>query len=312
MTSAGARAALAGATLALAVAVAGMAPPAAAYPGNENTTAGVTTPPPPSGPVRRTVKTCRMYANNVSFGMRCGLSTLTGRTIQQILGGDPVPGCWHEPLPADLTDEYAELLREKASQGERGAFYLKTCMKIAEPEVTFSEEIVFLPEGEPPTTLTRNQRTLVAIEAKESRIPMPTIASSPSVRPRVMQDVAFRVVNDTSTPTITDTRSGTKVEMRARLVHLRIIPMTGAAAVGCSGGGVEVTAADTRTARPDACWYRFPRSSAAEPGQTYPVRAIASWTVEYSTGGVWTPLATIEKQQTALQPVTEVQTMVVS
>lgn len=275
--------------------------------------------PPASGPVRKTVKSCRLYASQSGFGMRCGSLSGDGSTVKEILGGDPLPDCWHEPLPEELVADYAELRAAQLAAGEKGDFWLETCMKGIDPvtlrvtgEVTFTEEVVWVPEGTPVITLTRNQQVLVAIEAKSARIPLPSVATSPAVRPRVQQDVSFRVVNDVEAGPVTYSRNGTLVEMRARLVHLRIVPQPGATAVNCPSAGVEVTATDTRATRPDGCWFTYPRSSAAQPGRTYEVRAVTSWTVEYSTGGAWIPMATIEKEQITLQPVTEVQTLVVS
>jgi hypothetical protein len=293
----------------------GLAPAASAGQGMNTLQA---TSPEVTGPVTKTVKTCRLYANETAFGMRCGTVTVDGSTIREILNGDPLPTCWHEPLPVGLSDEYGELEGQKEAHGDSGAYWLKTCLKGIDPEtlrvhgkVTFTEEVVWVPDGAEVVGLTDNQRTLVAIEAREARIPLPTVATTPTVRPRVMRDVAFSVVNDVQAGPVSYSNGGTTVEMRARLVHLRIVPAQGASAVSCPGAGVEVTTGDTPTTRPEACWWRYARSSAAQPGRTYEVRAIASWTVEYSAGGAWTPLAMIEKQQVTLQPVTEVQTMVV-
>jgi hypothetical protein len=276
--------------------------------------------PVATGPVHRQVKTCRLYASDLGFGMLCNRITGGGLSIRQILGGEPLPGCWQEELPADLQSEYAALQAERIRSGSQGAFWLQTCLHGIDPktlrvtgEVTFTEEVVWINDGDPVVRLTPGQARLVTIERHEATIPLPTVVTSPTVRPRVDQDVAFRVVNDNQVGPLLFNQPGVgPVQMRARLIHLQVTPQPGAAAVNCPGTGVQVTATDTPASRPQACWTKYTRSSAAQPGQTYAVQAVTSWTVEYSTGGgPWQALATVEKRQTSLQPVTEVQTVVV-
>ena len=64
---------------------------------------------------------------------------------------------------------------------------------------------------------------------------------------------------------------------------------------------------------PTACWYRYTRSSAAEPKAAYPVSVTARWDIQYSDdGGVnWRGLNTVYNSATTDLPVSEIQTVVV-
>ena len=273
-----------------------------------------------TGTQRRQLGGCRIYGGQGGFGMRCGALTGGGLSARAILGGDPLPDCWQEDLPGDLVDQYAPQEQQRLAAGDRGRFVLETCLVgvdertyTATPDFGFTEKVEWLPAGQPPEQLTANQRRLLAIWGDSRTIPLPSVVTSPTIRPRVGQDVAFSVRNGDEVGPIGFDRPGPGgvVRMQATLVYLRVVPEPGAAPVRCDGPGIQVTATDTRQSRPEACWATYDRSSAAQPQQRYAVRAVALWLIQYQTGGVWNDLTVVEKEQTALVPVSEVQTVVV-
>jgi hypothetical protein len=267
----------------------------------------------------RTVGNCRVYGGSGGFGLDCRSYSGSDDTIREILGGDPLPDCWDEPLPAELLDEYAPLISEQAALGQRGRFVLRTCMTGIDPrtlkktgDVKFDQQVTWVPEGDPgKPALTERQKRLVGIERKSAVIPLPLLVATPTVRPRVEQPVSFAVANAREVGPLTYVDAGTVVRMRARLTRLEITPAPGGPSVSCAGGGVTAGPGDTPRSQPEGCWWTYDRSSAAQPGGTYPVRARARWVVEYSRGGGWLQLSSFAKEQTLQQPVTEIQTVVI-
>jgi hypothetical protein len=289
-------------------------------------------PPAPSdGPQTTTVRTCRLYAEPESFGLTCRHGTDGFDTIRQILGGDPLPDCWDDQLPPDLAIALAPEVAQNRDKGLKGDFYLHVCLKGVDPKtlkvepggIHYTQNPVWIEPPARPTTLTDRQRGLVATADQNQRIPLPVVATSPSTTPRVGQDVSFWVTNDRQTAPLVVAGPGVgRVVMRGRLVFLQVTPDPSQSAVGCRGAGLRADRADSPTSAPGACWWRYARSSATQPGQSqavdgavlpaYDVPTVATWVVEYDPGdGVWHTLATFERRQALEQPVTEIQTLVV-
>jgi hypothetical protein len=294
---------------------------------------GPGSPPPTDGsPQSTTVKSCRLFAAPDSFGLSCGGGHDTFLTVRQILGGDPLPTCWDDALPPDLKAKYDPIAAQRIAAGTKGAFYLEICLHGVDPQtlqvlpggIHYSQTVQWIPDGREPKTLTDRQRRLVATSDQQATIPLPVVASSPSVIPRVGQDVSFWVSNQHVAGPLRFAGAGVgQVLMRARLVYLQVTPdPTDGTTVGCPGAGVVATRTDTPTSRPDGCWWRYRRSSASQPGQSnpdpgngtslpaYDVQAVATWVVEYDANGGWRRLATFERRQALEQPVTEIQTLV--
>ena len=68
---------------------------------------------------------------------------------------------------------------------------------------------------------------------------------------------------------------------------------------------------DTRQTTPDACWWEYTQASTCQPGQIFPFRAEADWTVYYDGGGAPQVLASFQKYDDLTLPVFDVQTLVV-
>ena len=293
----------------------GLAPTAQAGGGSDNTQVRTGVP-------SKKVGKCRMYANESRFGMVCRKYKGGDRSVGEILQGDKVPECWDEPLPEDLVDEYAPYAADLEANGHKGRFVLRNCMKGIDPEtleitgeVEFTEEVRWLEEGDPGLPdLTANQRELVAIEGGQGTIPLPTLMTTPTVRPRVGQQVAFSLADGEPAVTPVVHPAAASVTMRARMTQLRVTPETGSRRVTCPNGGIQVAVGDTPTSLPAACWWRYTHSSSTQPEGLYPVLAEARWVVEYAANaetGPWQQFAVFTKEQTTMQTVTEVQTVAI-
>ncbi len=235
-----------------------------------------------------------------------------------------MPDCWHEPVPEDFRPP-RHTPDELGDDGRPlpGEWWLRTCLvrgidrdtkrptgRWSSPR---SRSTSWTRSG--PIRLTANQAVLLAGERNQRQIPEPFAATSPSESPRVGQDVAFYVPPSQRTgDTITVSGPGVgTVAMRARMTELVVWPLgtRPAPSVSCPGGGDRVERGETRTTTPDACWWRWDRSSAHRAGSTYPVQVEARWVVEYQAGGGWIELGAFTRDQQIDQPVTEVQTVVV-
>ncbi len=313
----------------------GLALPAAAVPGGGGFDPPPDPPPPatdvdwqptqpaPNAPVRRQVRSCSLYAGNGSYGLTCPGAT-GGATFAEILGAEPVPDCWHEPVPEDFRPpRHSEDELDREGRPKPGRWYLLTCLesgidpatKQPDGRLRFSQTPDYVLATEPVRRLLPNQRRLIDGQYGERNIPEPFAATSPSETPRVGQDVAFYVPpSQRAGDTITVSGPGVgTVSMRARMTELVVWPMgtRPAPSVTCPGGGDRVVRGDTRETHPGACWWRWTRSSAHRADGLYPVQVEARWVVEYQAGGGWTELGTFTRQQQVDQEVTEVQTIVV-
>ncbi len=296
----------------------GQAPPAEPRPSGPPVSG--TTPPRQEGtnqPATAQVRTCSLYAGDGTYGMTCRGGTGDSATYAEILGGEAVPDCWHEDvLPGFEPPE----VKEELPRG--GRWYLRTCLtggidpetKVGNGELTFSQTPEYVAPPDRPIDLLPGQQIIVSGQRNTRQIPEPFVQPSPSAKPRVGQDLAFYVPeSNTSGATITVRGPGIgTVQMRARMTDLTVWPKgTASPVVSCPGGGLEVTRTDTRDALPNACWWRFDRSSANQPNNRYPMQVQAGWVVEYNADGAWQTLGTFTKEQGILQRVVEVQTIVV-
>jgi hypothetical protein len=268
-----------------------------------------------------TVKSCHIVSSSSYLGASCGSLSGGGNTksIKQILDGSKLPDCWNEPMsPAEL-----DAMNLQNTPGEQGSkWYWHKCLKGIHPK---SFEIV--PGGieftvgvdsfrnqpgktDPkPEFLDANQRELVEMHATDGQIPYPVAGVSPSARPRVNQDVAFF---DGTADEVTVRAVG--VLLRARIEKLTIQPMgEGEGSISCPGSGVEVDKDDTPASKPNACWYRYQKSSAGQPDSMFQVPITAHWQVSTSTdgGATWAPFNEFTKTSTTTVRVNEIQAIVV-
>jgi hypothetical protein len=264
------------------------------------------------------VDNCSIVSSPSYLGMACGSGGGDTLSVKDILGDDPVPGCWDEPLTAS---ELAAVGHENTPGPDGSTWYWERCLTgidkktlEIEPEgIGFKIGLVEIPNGDPVKHLTDNQQKLVKFEGADRQIPSPVAVVSPSKYPRVGADVSFF---DGTDPEVTASAGG--LLLRARVTSFSVRPTgdTGPT-VTCDGTGYRAEKGDTpeNHPAPEACWYKYLHSSAdQEPDQKYQAETTAHWTVEYSRNGdagPWTYFNDFEKSQITTIPVTEIQSLVV-
>jgi hypothetical protein len=279
---------------------------------------------------------CSLYGNPDGFGVVCAGGKGGFSTVKQILGRDRLPSCWDEELSV------ADLDRVVATDREDFGYYWQRCLTGIDPKtltveadgVSFTQELVTFPKpvlkcppgklakpaGSCVVSLSARQRRLVAIQGADELIPFPVAVPSPIPKVRVNADVSFSDGSETSIGPVIQSGAGVgTVRMQARVIGFSVSP-TGddGAKIRCAGGGVLVSAGDTPSTVPGACWYRYLESSARQPDFRYPVSTTAIWQIRYTSDAAkipwrnWTLLNTVTKTQVTQTPVVEIQTLVVN
>lgn len=264
-----------------------------------------------------TVSHCAVVAVPSYLGVSCaGAADWGAKTVKQILGKDPVPGCWDEAL-SDTELSAMGLSNQAGPQGYR--WYWERCLHGIDPKtktiqpggISIDVGLTKIDNGQKTKQLTQRQQQLVAAEDNNAGVPAPVAGVTPSSHPRVGQWVSF--VDGTADEVVVPAGA---VTLRARVTGLDVEPLGagGGDEVSCPGTGVKAQAGDSPATEPAGCWYKYAHSSAAQPQEAYPVRMTAHWTVETSVpgGGGWVPFTEFTKSQTTRLPVTEIQTLVVS
>lgn len=258
---------------------------------------------------------CTAVAGPSYLGLSCGTYTGGTLTVKQILGKDPVPDCWHERL----TD--AELAAMGLQNSTDSTWYWERCLHGIDPKtktigpdgVSFTIGIVSI-DPDDAETLTDRQQDLVDFSGVDQQVPAPVAVTSPSAQPRVGADVSFFDPVDN----VVEANAG-NVLLRAEVTSLEVQPLGEGMGdvVTCPGTGHQATRGDSPATHPDACWYRYERSSAGEPPNSqgvpaYPVVVTERWTVTSSLNGAPAQLfTTFEKSQITSLPVTEIQSLVI-
>ena len=289
-----------------------------------------TTPPGSggsSGPgSTKTTGSCGMYGGPTGMGIVCA-GTSGGETIEQVLAGQPVPGCWDSdpfasPAYAALSDGQITDLGLTVSPDFH--YYLERCLTGINPTtfavdpggIKISQQTIYLPitaptcPSPPPAallgtcvmTLTVQQHDFIADRA--SNIPYPGAVPSP-LPIRVNEPITFTSQGPTEVGPL---NPGLGVEMRARMLSFEVYPL------GADGVGLPCAL----STEPDGtsaytCSYNYARSSASQPNQQYRVRVEATWIVEYDAGGAWQALGpSFNLWSDSSYPVKEVQAVVVA
>jgi hypothetical protein len=275
-----------------------------------------------SGPTTGQVGNCAIVSTPAFLGLSCGSATGAVVTAEEILDGDKVPGCWHEPL----TDAELAAVGYQNTPGPDGSrWYWERCLKGIDPKtfeiapggVRFTIGLVNIANGDPTRSLTRNQQRLVEFHGDDAQVPAPVAITSPSVRPRVGSWVSFFDGTEHEV-----SASAGAVSLRARVTGIEVEPLGASGPDGetvrCEGHGVRAELGDTPETLPEGCWYRYEQSSSGQPLvnteglPAYPVVITATWAVETVVNGSATPFNTFTKSQVTTLPVTEIQAIVVS
>jgi hypothetical protein len=293
----------------------------------------VTTPSTPGTTTHGTVGSCSLYGGPNGFGVSCANASGQLANIKTILAGQPLPGCWDDPLPADEQD---------GLDTAHYSWYLQTCLTGIDPTTlaitsptgkpVFSVQLVWFPKDPAPTTcpsvspqptvnpacvitLTRPQRTLVDVEAHDQVIPFPTAIPTPGGTVVVNKPVAFVDSTPTRVGPLDESDDGLgTITMQAVMIGYVVHPLGDDTTIPDCSGTVAANPGDTPASLPAACWYTYKASSAGKgTDDQYPAYAVATWVIQYSTdgGATWTNFNTFTKTGQTPVPVKEIQTVVV-
>jgi hypothetical protein len=287
-------------------------PPGGNGGGDDDTSSGTGASYDNGEPATDQVRNCSIVSSPSYLGVACGSAKGgDGPTIREILDGDPLPECWHEPLTE------SELAALGHTNDEDSVWYWERCLegidpktlKVGDEGVSFTVGLVSLDPAET-VTLTPNQQDLVEFQGKDGQIPAPFAAVSPTAHPRVGAWVSF--FNGTDREVTVD--AGT-VALRATVDRIEVQPLGEGLgdAVSCPGIGHKAVRGDSPDTHPNACWYKYEQSSAAEPDQKYPAVITAYWSVNVSEdgGATWRYFNSFSKSQVTTIPVTEIQALVI-
>ena len=254
---------------------------------------------------------CSIVSSPSYLGMACAGGTWNRRSIREILDGDKLPGCWHDPMtPAEV-----EAMMLSTEGGVTWYWYrcLKgidpVTLKIGDDGVTFTTGIVSVKDPGQVIHLTKNQEELVDFYDKDGQIPSPVAGVSPMANPRVGAWVSYFDGTDGVVEVSVDS-----VILRGTVTSLDVEPEgTADPTLHCDGTGYKAQRGDTPFNTNGGCWHQYARSSAAQPDQRYPVNMTAHWVVEVSSNGgaTWSVFNEFDKSQITTIPVTEIEALVV-
>lgn len=296
---------------------------------------------------RTSTHSCSLYANSTSFGVSCysGGSDRSARTVRKILGkGVSKDFCWDVVIPADeLTKNYGYTV--DASD----PYYLHSCVTGLieknspwdQPNVVLSQSVIRIHQvdehpcsadpgkdqlypairvGTCIMTLTGGQQQIAGLlQSDGAQIPGIVLTTHPSTKIRTNEWVAYTDSAEGGMTTTPRYHVGA-VTMWAQMNRFSIHPYgpNGPDGKVCDGTA-NISDDDAVNFQPpaggftpsDPCWWAYPQSSAGQPGDMYPFRAEADWTVYYDAGAGPQALASFQKYTDLREPVFDIQTIVV-
>lgn len=255
---------------------------------------------------------CTFIASPNSIGGICvRASAFDGPTIEEVLGGDPLPECWDEKL----TDE--ELADINLAHGEGTSWYWHRCLRGIDPEtLEIDPEGLYFQIGIWPiaddspdlVSLTPNQQAFVDRFVDRGNVPRPLLVASPSPVPWVNDDVAFFNFGDDE---VSLNLAQPGVAMRGKITEIKVFPEgPDGPVVTCPGSGIQVDADDTPQTVPDACWHAYEQSSLGREGDHFEANIYAKWQVDIRINGQWEPFHEFTKGAPSMVQVNEVQAVV--
>lgn len=255
---------------------------------------------------------CSLIASPSSIGGVCvRANAFSGVTIEEILGGDPLPECWDEPLNEE------ELEAANLINSEDAAWYWHRCLQGIDPETLEIEpEGIHLAvgiwpfeHGDPDLVfLTENQQRFMDRFVNRGNVPLPVLMASPNPLPFVNDDIAFYNFGDDE---MRVSLAAPGVEMRAKITEMLVYPEgREGESITCPGPGTQADADDTPQNLPDACWYAYEQSSLNRPGDFFEAEIHVKWQVDARINGHWEQFHEFTKSGTAQIPVNEVQALV--
>ncbi|HEX7716495.1 MAG TPA: hypothetical protein VF416_04340 [Marmoricola sp.] len=259
---------------------------------------------------------CTIVSGPQYIGGVCAGSGREGRTVKEILGKDPVPDCWDDPVDPD---DLAAMGKHDIPGPEGYTHYWHRCLtgvdkktKTLQPGgMHIDTTLITIPNVTPPTTLTHNQHVLVDGQYRRGIVPTPVAVVSPSDHPRVGLDVAYL---DGSDGKLDVSPLGAVIHAYVDHIYVEPLGVGAGPTVDCPGTGKPARPGQTPVPGDGLCWYRYLRSSAGQPDDLYRVRITAHWVVEISLSGdagTFERLDDFTKSGISRIPVTEVQALVV-
>ena len=256
---------------------------------------------------------CSFIASPNAIGGVCvHAKGFDGPTIEEILGGDPLPECWQEKLTAQ------ELSDLNLANGTGTSWYWNRClagidretMEIEPGGLYFGVGILPFRDDDPELVfLTPNQQAFVERFVDRGNVPTPVLVASPNPTPFVNDDVAF--FNYGEDELVVDMRSAPGVQMRAKITETKVYPEgPDGPVVTCAGPGVQAEEGDTPESLPEACWHAYEQSSIGRDGDVFDAEIHVKWQVDVRIGGVWRPFHEFTKASPAMVQVNEVQALV--
>lgn len=255
---------------------------------------------------------CTFIASPNSIGGVCVRANGYDRpSIEEVLGGDPLPECWDERLNAEeLTDLNLE-------HGDGMSWYWHRCLTGIDPEtleigpegISFAIGIQPFADDDPALVfLTPNQQAFVDRFVQRGNVPAPVLVASPSPVPWVNDDVAFFNYGEDE---ILVNMNAPGVQMRGKITEIMVRPEgPDGPSITCPGPGIQVEAGDTPESVPEACWHAYERSSLGLDGDHYDAEIHTKWQVDIRIGGEWRPFHEFTKAAPAMIQVNEVQALV--
>lgn len=261
-------------------------------------------------------RNCSIVSGPSYVGGVCAGSASEGKSVKEILGDDPVPDCWDEPVSAD---DMAALGVENVPGPDGYTYYWEHCLtgvnkktKVPEPGGMHISTLLYArPNSKPPRTLTANQQQLVDGLADRGNVPAPVAATSPSAQPRVGLDLAFFNLSDGDFYV----RPPGAV-IHAHVDHTYVEPLGAGRLpkIDCPGNGTAASPGQRPATGDGLCWYRYLHSSAGQPDDVFDVQITSHWVVDISADGkpgTFERLDDFTKSATTLMSVKEIQALVV-
>jgi hypothetical protein len=297
------------ASLVVMFAVAGLAITSPAQADNE---LPVPHPAVSTGPGAAVEHRCALYANSGGFGADCATGGSKG-SLKDVLGNQAFPECKYELLTPENQDQVPYV--PPRPDGLVGKLYLVTCLKGIKPDGTgdFTREAVaqWFPDSKPPPVLTPAQQQ--AWDAMHTVYPAPVPQFGPGNLPRVLIPTFFWLKPESGAQIQRTVFDGVgDVLMRARVKQIEVTPgVVPAKLLVCPGPGTPYNWQADIFHQTSTCEYKYDRSSAYLPHQTYDVTVTAVWVVEYQLAdGTWNELGVFPQAQVFPTPVQEIQTVV--
>lgn len=243
-------------------------------------------PKPPTGGTTATTGACVLYANASGFGADCVAGTGGTVTVEQLLKGDPFPGCRYEDPPPDVVPP-------DPPEGKTGYYLVETCLVGYDPKDPLPADerkrVVrwfFVEEGQPrPPELTPNQQTVWNIY--RSTYPSPFPQFGPAKTPRALIWTYLWLGGASGRPISKTVWNGQRYVTMTAAVETTVWEpgSTGARTVTCTGAGTPYDRHRGLDDQLSDCRHEYDRSSAVRDDDTYDAVVEAVWKVTYDDGG---------------------------